>query len=84
MSALILSSQIYSLEFGSLKNALSDGKEQEGFAFASPQVLKFPGEFLQWLQNKLERNFERLEKKKYLCLSIQLVVFISPNLDFLQ
>ena len=41
-------------------------------------------------QNELERNFEPLKqtkkskKKNNVCLSTQLVVFISPNPDFLQ
>ena len=42
---------------------MSDGKELEGFALALPQPLKFPGKFLQWLQNELARNFEPLKEE---------------------
>ena len=45
------------------KNALSDGKQLEGFALPLPQALKFPGKFLQWLQNELAHNFEPLKEE---------------------
>ena len=62
---------------------LSDGKELEGFSFALTQLLKFPGKFLQWLQNELARNFEPL-KEELTCVFVQVVVLIFPNRDFLQ
>ena len=41
----------------------------EGFAFALTQLLKFAGEFLQWLQNEVARNFERL-KEELTCIRL--------------
>ena len=35
----------------------------EGFAFVLSHLLKFAGEFLQWLQNEVARNFEPLKEK---------------------